>query len=191
MAVLVTNDFRGGARLEVDGEPYTIVDYQHVKPGKGGSFVRTKLKNMKTGLVIERTFRSGEKFDVPDVDEKKMQYLYAQSDEYIFMDSDNYEQVSLSSKDLGDRILFLKEQMLVSILFYKEKPITIDLPTFVDLTITETDPARKGDTASGGSKPAKVETGATIKVPFHLQEGDVIKVDTRTSDYIERVRAGS
>lgn len=190
MAVLVTNDFRGGARLEVDGEPYTIVEFQHVKPGKGGAFVRTKLKNMKTALVIERTFRSGEKFDVPDVEEKSMQFLYAQTDEYVFMDTENFEQVSLSKKDLGDRILFLKEQMQVGILFYKEKPITIDLPTFVELTIVETDPARKGDTASGGSKPAKVETGAIVKVPFHLQEGDVIKVDTRTSDYIERVRAG-
>jgi len=191
MAVLVTNDFRGGARLEVDGEPYTIVEFQHVKPGKGGAFVRTKLKNMKNGLVIERTFRSGEKFDVPDVEEKSMQFLYAQGDEYVFMDTDNYEQISLTKKDLGDRILFLKEQMPVSILFYKEKPITIDLPTFVELTIVETDPARKGDTASGGSKPARVESGATVKVPFHLQEGDVIKVDTRTSEYIERVRAGS
>ena len=135
MAVLVTNDFRGGARLEVDGEPYTIVEFQHVKPGKGGAFVRTKLKNMKNGLVIERTFRSGEKFDVPDVEEKSMQFLYAQGDEYVFMDTDNYEQISLTKKDLGDRILFLKEQMPVSILFYKEKPITIDLPTFVELTL--------------------------------------------------------
>ena len=128
MAVLVTNDFRGGARLEVDGEPFSIVEFQHVKPGKGGAFVRTKLKNMKTGLVIERTFRSGEKFDVPEVEEKSMQFLYAQGDEYIFMDTDNYEQISLTRKDLGDRILFLKEQMAVNILFYKEKPITIDLP---------------------------------------------------------------
>ena len=108
MAVIVTSDFRGGARLEVDGEPYFIVEFQHVKPGKGGAFVRTKLKNMKTGLVIERTFRSGEKFDVPDVEEKSMQFLYAQGEDYVFMDTDTYEQITLTKKELGDRILFLK-----------------------------------------------------------------------------------
>ncbi|MHB1605556.1 MAG: elongation factor P [Leptospirales bacterium] len=191
MGVIVTNEFRNGARLEVEGEPYIIVDFQHVKPGKGGSFVRTKLKSLKSGSVIDRTFRSGEKFDEPDIEEKTMQFLYAEGSDHIFMDTENYEQLSVSKAELGDRVLYLKEQMIANILYYRGKPITVDLPLFVELKIAETDPARKGDTASGGSKPAKLETGAIVKVPFHLQEGDIIKVDTRTGDYIERVKASS
>jgi elongation factor P len=177
--------------LELDGEPYIIVEFQHVKPGKGGAFVRTRLKSLKNGNVIDRTFRSGEKFDEPDIEEKTMQYLYAEGSDYIFMDTENYEQLSLSKSELGDRILYLKEQMVANVLYYKGKAITVDLPLFVELQIAETDPARKGDMASGGSKPAKLETGAIVKVPFHLQEGDIIKVDTRTGDYIERVKASS
>ena len=191
MGVLVTNEFRNGARLEMDGEPYIIVEFQHVKPGKGGAFVRTRLKSLKNGNVIDRTFRSGEKFDEPDIEEKNMQYLYAEGSDYVFMDTENYEQLSLSKAELGDRILYLKEQMVANILYYKGKAIAVDLPLFVELQIAETDPARKGDMASGGSKPAKLETGAIVKVPFHLQEGDIIKVDTRTGDYIELVKASS
>ncbi|MDA8060399.1 MAG: elongation factor P [Leptospirillum sp.] len=191
MGVIVTNEFRNGSRLELDNEPYIIVEFQHVKPGKGGSFVRTKLKSLKSGAVIERTFRTGEKFDEPDIEEKNMQFLYTQDSDYIFMDTENYEQISLSKAELGDRILFLKEQMIATILFYRGKAITVDLPLFVELAIAETDPGRKGDTASGGSKPAKLESGAVVKVPFHLQEGDVVKVDTRTGDYIERVKTAS
>jgi elongation factor P len=191
MGVIVTNEFRNGARLELDREPYIIVEFQHVKPGKGGSFVRTKLKSLKSGNVIDRTFRSGEKFDEPDIEEKSMQFLYSEGTDYYFMDTENYEQVSVTKGELGDRTLYLKEQMVANILYYKGKPIAVDLPLFVDLKIVETDPARKGDTASGGNKPAKLETGAVVKVPFHLQEGDIIKVDTRTGDYIERVKAAS
>lgn len=191
MGVIVTNEFRNGARLELDGEPYIIVEFQHVKPGKGGAFVRTRLKSLKAGNVIDRTFRSGEKFDEPDIEEKTMQFLYAEGSDYIFMDTENYEQLSLSRTELGDRVSYLKEQMVANILFYRGKAITVELPLFVELKIAETDPARKGDTASGGSKPAKLETGAIVKVPFHLQEGDIIKVDTRTGDYIERVKAAS
>ncbi len=191
MGVIVTNEFRNGARLELDGEPYIIVEFQHVKPGKGGAFVRTRLKSLKYGNVIDRTFRSGEKFDEPDIEEKSMQFLYSEGTDYYFMDTENYEQVSLTKGELGDRTLYLKEQMVANILYYKGKPIAVDLPLFVDLKIVETDPARKGDTASGGNKPAKLETGAVVKVPFHLQEGDIIKVDTRTGDYIERVKAAS
>ncbi len=191
MGVIVTNEFRNGSRLEVEGEPYIIVEFQHVKPGKGGSFVRTRLKSLKSGSVIDRTFRSGEKFDEPDIEEKTMQFLYAEGSDYIFMDTENYEQLALSKQELGDRVLYLKEQMVANILYYRGKAITVDLPLFVELKIAETDPARKGDTASGGSKPAKLETGAIVKVPFHLQEGDIIKVDTRTGDYIERVKAVS
>ena len=191
MGVIVTNEFRNGARLELDGEPYIIVEFQHVKPGKGGAFVRTRLKSLKYGNVIDRTFRSGEKFDEPDIEEKSMQFLYSEATDYYFMDTENYEQVSLTKGELGDRTLYLKEQMVANILYYKGKPIAVDLPLFVDLKIVETDPARKGDTASGGNKPAKLETGAVVKVPFHLQEGDIIKVDTRTGHYIERVKAAS
>ncbi|MHB1285648.1 MAG: elongation factor P [Leptospirales bacterium] len=191
MGVIVTNEFRNGARLEVEGEPYVIVEFQHVKPGKGGSFVRTRLKSLKSGSVIDRTFRSGEKFDEPDIEEKTMQFLYAEGTDSIFMDMENYEQLALSKAELGDRVLYLKEQMVANILYYRGKAITVELPLFVELKIAETDPARKGDTASGGSKPAKLETGAIVKVPFHLQEGDIIKVDTRTGDYIERVKAVS
>ncbi len=191
MGVIVTNEFRNGARLEVEGEPYVIVEFQHVKPGKGGSFVRTRLKSLKSGSVIDRTFRSGEKFDEPDIEEKTMQFLYAEGNDSIFMDMENYEQLALSKAELGDRLLYLKEQMVANILYYRGKAITVELPLFVELKIAETDPARKGDTASGGSKPAKLETGAIVKVPFHLQEGDIIKVDTRTGDYIERVKAVS
>jgi elongation factor P len=191
MGVIVTNEFRNGARLELDGEPYIIVEFQHVKPGKGGAFVRTRLKSLKSGNVIDRTFRSGEKFDEPDIEEKSMQFLYSEGTDYYFMDTENYEQVSLSKSELGDRTLYLKEQMVANILYYKGKAIAVELPLFVDLKIVETDPARKGDTASGGNKPAKLETGAVVKVPFHLQEGDIIKVDTRTGDYIERVKAAS
>ncbi len=169
MGVIVTNEFRNGARLELDGEPYIIVEFQHVKPGKGGAFVRTRLKSLKYGNVIDRTFRSGEKFDEPDIEEKSMQFLYSEGTDYYFMDTENYEQVSLTKGELGDRTLYLKEQMVANILYYKGKPIAVDLPLFVDLKIVETDPARKGDTASGGNKPEKLETGAVVKVPFHLQ----------------------
>jgi len=173
--------------VEISGEPFVIVEFQHVKPGKGGAFVRTKLKSLKSGNVLERTYRSGETLDEPDMEEKEMQFLYAQGRECHFMDTSSYEQLVFDQGQLGDSRDFLKENMLVKILIYKGKPLTVEVPTFVELKITQTDPGVRGDTASGGTKPAVLETGATIKVPLYLEEGNVIKIDTRTRSYVERV----
>jgi elongation factor P len=183
-----TAEFRNGLKIEIDGEPYVIVDFQHVKPGKGGAFVRTKIKSLKSGNVIDRTYRSGEKVDVPELEEKTMQYLYAADKDRVFMDTTSYEQVSLHEKQLGESISYLKENMEIKVLYHKGQPINIDIPMFVELAIAKTDPGVRGDTASGGSKPATMETGAVVKVPFYLNEGDVIKIDTRTGTFIERVK---
>ena len=183
-----TAEFRNGLKIEVDGEPYVIVEFQHVKTGKGGAFVKTKIKSIKSGNVIDRTYRSGEKIDVPELEEKTMQYLYAADKDRIFMDTSSYEQISMRELQLGDSINYLKENMEIKVLYYKGQPINIDIPMFVELTIAKTDPGVRGDTASGGSKPATLESGAVIKVPFYLNEGDVVKVDTRTGTFIERVK---
>jgi elongation factor P len=183
-----TADFRKGLKIELEGEPYIISDFLHVKPGKGGAFVRTKLKSLVTGNVIDRTFRSGEKVQTPALEEKTMQYLYHEGDTYHFMDSDTYEQITLAGKMLGADSNFLQENVEVKILFHNDQPIGVELPFFVELTIVQTEPGVKGDTASGGTKPATVETGAVIQVPLFLNEGDMIKVDTRTGEYIERAK---
>jgi len=183
-----TTDFRNGLKVEIDNEPFIIVEFQHVKPGKGGAFVRTKLKSLRSGNVIDRTYRSGEKLDTPELEEKKMQYLYAADKDRVFMDTTSYEQVSLNEGQLGDSTSYLKENMEIKVLYYKGQPINIDIPMFVELAISRTDPGVRGDTASGGSKPATLETGAVIKVPFYLNEGDIVKVDTRTGTFIERVK---
>ena len=183
-----TAEFRTGLKIEIDGDPYVIVVFQHVKPGKGGAFVRTKIKSLKSGNVIDRTYRSGEKVDVPELEEKTMQYLYAADKDRVFMDTGNYEQVSMNEKQLGDSINYLKENMEIKVLYHKGQPINIEIPMFVELAIAKTDPGVRGDTASGGSKPATLESGAVVKVPFYLNEGDVIKVDTRTGIFIERVK---
>ena len=183
-----TTEFRNGLKIEIDGEPYVIVEFQHVKPGKGGAFVRTKFKSLKSGNVTDKTFRAGEKVDVPELDEKTMQYLYAADKDRVFMDTSNYEQISLSEVQLGESINYLKENMEIKVLYHKGRPINIEVPMFVELAIAKTDPGVRGDTASGGSKPATLETGAVVKVPFYLNEGDVIKVDTRTGTFIERVK---
>jgi elongation factor P len=186
--VISTTEFRSGAKIELEGEPFVIVEFQHVKPGKGGAFVRTKLRNLKTGNVLDRTFRSGEVLPEPDVEEKEMQFLYAQDRDYHFMDTSTYEQLSFDKGQLGESCDFLKENMIVSVLIYKGKPLTVQLPTFVELAIVQTDPGIRGDTATGGSKLAVLETGATVKVPLYLEEGDRIKIDTRTRSYVERVK---
>lgn len=186
--MIATSEFRNGTRLQMDGAPFYIVEFQHVKPGKGGAFVRTRLKNLKTGQVLDRTFRSGEKFDEPDLEECDMQFLYASGDSYTFMDTSSYEQYTYEKDQLGDNTDLLKEETIVQILVYEGKPISVGLPTFMDLKVVETDPGIRGDTASGGTKPAVVETGATIKVPLYLEIGEVIKVDTRSREYVERVR---
>ena len=183
-----TNEFRKGGKIEYKGEPVEIVDFQHVKMGRGGAIVRTKMKSLRTGSVLEDTFRSGEKFETPQLEEREMQYLYAEGDMHFFMDTESYEQIPFTEAQLGDVKKFLKENMTVKVLNYRGKALTVELPTFVELAVARTDPGYKGDTASGGSKPATLETGAVVKVPFHINEGDMIKIDTRTSEYIERVK---
>jgi elongation factor P len=186
--VITTADFRNGLKLEVEGIPMEIIDYQHVKPGKGGAFVRTKMRNLRTGNVLERTFRSGEKFEEAQVEERQMQYLYLEGDNFHFMDVRSYEQLFLSKAQLGDAWQFLKENMEVDILFCKGQPLGVDLPLFVELKIVETAPGIRGDTATGGTKPATLESGAVVKVPFHIDQGSTIKIDTRTKAYVERVK---
>ena len=185
-----TSDFRKGLRIEIEGKPHIIVDFLHVKPGKGGAFVRTKLKNLITGNVIDKTFRSGEKVDIPDLQEKTMQYLYNTEDEFYFMDQETYEQISLLADQLGENKGFLQEGITIDILFHNDQPIGVELPIFVELSVFTTDPGLKGDTASGGSKPATLETGTVVQVPLFIEEGDVVKIDTRTGEYIERVGKG-
>ena len=186
--MISTSDFRKGLKIEFRGEPYEIIDFLHVKMGRGGANVKTKMKNLKTGGVVEETIRSGEKFPTPELAEAKMQFLYAQDGLYYFMDQETFEQIPLTTEQLGDLKLFLKENTEVKILNYKGTPLNVELPMFMELVVAQTDPGYKGDTASGGGKPATLETGAVIRVPFHINEGDTIKVDTRTSEYIERVK---
>ena len=183
-----TAEFKKGLRIVFDDQPYMIVDFQHVKPGKGGAFVRTKLKHMKLGKVIDNTFRSGEKVELVDFDDKRMQFLY-RDDRYHFMDLETYEQVALSADEVGEAREYLKENTEVGVLYIDGAPATVDLPNFVELAIARTDPGVRGDTAQGGTKPATLETGAAIQVPLFLSEGDVVKVDTRTGEYLGRVAA--
>ncbi len=184
-----TTEFKKGLRIVHDGNPYQIVDFQHVKPGKGGAFVRTKIKHMRTGRVIDNTFRAGEKVELVEFEDKHMQFLY-RDERYNFMDTETYEQVSLSAEEVGEARLYLKENTEVDVLYIDGAPVTVDVPTFVELTITKTDPGVRGDTAQGGSKPATLETGAIVQVPLFLNEGDVVKVDTRSGDYLGRVAVG-
>jgi elongation factor P len=186
--VISTADFRNGVRLEIDGEPFHIVEFQHVKPGKGGAFVRTKLKSYTSGNVLDRTFRSGERFDEPDLEEREMQFLYASGETYSFMDTKNFEQFTYEKKQLGENADLLKENMVAKILVYEHRPIDVVLPIFIELKVVDAEPGVRGDTASGGTKPAVVETGAIIKVPLYMEIGETIKIDTRTREYVERVR---
>ena len=186
--MISTTEFRSGVRIELDGEPYQIIEFQQVKPGKGGAFVRTKLKNLRGGNVIDRTFRSGERLDEPDLEERELQFLYAAGDSYTFMDTETFEQFTYEKGMLGDNVDLLKEDTIVRVLIYRQQPIALELPIFIELKVVETDPGVRGDTASGGNKPAVVETGAIIKVPLYLEAGEMIKIDTRTRQYVERVR---
>lgn len=186
--MISTVDFRNGVRLMVEGEPFYIVEFQHVKPGKGGAFVRTKLKSYLSGNVLDRTFRSGERFEEPDLEERDMQFLYATGGSYTFMDTASYEQLTFEKSQLGENADLLKENMVVKILIYEHRPIAVELPIFIELKVVDAEPGVRGDTASGGTKPAIVETGATVKVPLYLEVGTVIKIDTRTRSYVERVR---
>ncbi len=184
--MIPTSQFRNGLKVELDGEPFVIVEFQHVKPGKGGAFVRTRLKSLKSGLVQDRTFRSGEKLQRPDLEERKMQFLYQDDGQWHFMDTATYEQIFLTADHLGDEKNYLQENVVISALFHKGQPIGVQLPIFVDLTITKTDPGFRGDTATGTTKPATLETGFVVQVPLFLNEGERVRIDTRTGEYNER-----
>jgi len=181
-----TAEFRRGLKIEIDGKPFIIVEFQHVKPGKGGAFVRTKLKNLETGQVLEQTFRSGAKVDKPDLEEKYMQYLYQEGEQYVFMDNQTYDQVFIHEDYLAESVSFLQPNIEVTALFYEGRPIGVDLPTSVVLEVTETEPGIKGDTATGATKAATLETGHVVQVPLFINEGDNLRIDTRTGEYMER-----
>ncbi|MBZ4666438.1 elongation factor P [Mahella sp.] len=185
--MITAGDFRKGMTVEIDGQVYTVVDFLHVKPGKGAAFVRTKIKNVITGAVLERTFNPTEKFEQAHIERKEMQYLYNDGELYYFMDVENYEQLPLNRDKVEDALKFIKENMTVSIKFYKGEAFSVEPPNFVELEVVQTDPGFKGDTATGGSKPATLETGAVIQVPLFVNTGDKIRIDTRTGEYMERV----
>lgn len=183
-----TTDFRKGLKIEIEGEPYIIVDFQHVKPGKGGAFVRTRLKSLVTGNVIDQTFRSGDRVDKPDLEEREMQFLYETGGEYHFMDTRTFEQLFLTADQLGESKDFLKENLVIKALFHNGRPIGIEVPMFVELKVIKSDPGVRGDTATGATKPATLESGAVIQVPLFVEEGETVRVDTRTREYITRVK---
>jgi len=184
--VVSTNQFRNGMHIALDGQTWRIVEFQHVKPGKGGAFVRTKLKSLDSGAVVERTFRAGEKFDRVRTETKDMQYLYDAGDEVILMDTETYEQLSLSRATVEDALPFMQPSSSVQVLFVDDRAAGIDLPSSVVLEVTETEPGVKGDTVSNVTKPATLETGAVVQVPLFINQGEVLRIDTRTGAYIER-----
>ncbi len=184
--MVTAGDFRNGVTFDMDGSVMQIIEFQHVKPGKGAAFVRTKLRNVITGSVIEKTFNPTDKYPLAHVERKDMQYLYTDGDLFYFMDMESYEQLPINADKLGDSFKFVKEEMMCKVVSYKENVIAVEPPMFVELEVTETEPGFKGDTATGASKPATLETGAQIKVPLFINIGDVLKIDTRTGEYLER-----
>lgn len=182
-----TSDFKKNLKIMVEGKPYVIVDFQHVKPGKGNQFTRTKLRNMLTGQNLEVTFKSGEKFEVPNVENKEMSFLYKDDSGYNFMSQETYEQIAMSDEDLGESKYYLTENLKVVVLFYNEKAVAADVPKAVNLMVAKADPGIKGDRVTGATKPATMETGLVVNVPLHINEGDVLRIDTSTGDYVERV----
>lgn len=182
-----TAEFKNGRCIVVDGKMYTIIEFQHVKPGKGGAFVRTKLRDIKTGRVNELTFRSGEKFDDVRLETKEMQYLYNDGDDYNFMDTTTYDQIALNADIIGDQRIWLKENDMCELLYAGEELIGVEPPMFVELEVIETEPGFKGDTVQGGNKPATLETGAVVAVPMFVNTGDVLKIDTRDGRYVTRL----
>lgn len=184
--MISAGDFRNGITIEYDNNVYQIIEFQHVKPGKGAAFVRTKLKNIKSGGVVEKTFRPTEKCPQARIDRKDMQYLYEDGDLYYFMDTETYDQVALNSETVGDALKLVKENEMCKICSHNGSVFSVEPPLFVELEITETEPGFKGDTATGASKPATVETGATVAVPLFVNQGDKIKIDTRTGEYLSR-----
>jgi elongation factor P len=186
--MIESGDLRKGLKIEIDGEPYAIVQFEFTKPGKGQALYKCRLKNMVTGTQFDKTFRSGEKFNQPDLEEQEMEYLYSDGEQYCFMNTTNYEQEFLTTEMIGDAINFLKENTVCNILLFEGTPIEISLPIFVELKVENTDPWVKGDTASGDSKPATLETGYVLQVPPFIEEGEYLKIDTRTGEYVERVK---
>lgn len=184
--MLSVNDFKNGLTIEFDNNLWRVVEFQHVKPGKGGAFVRSKLKNLRTGANQEKTFRSTEKVERAIIDTKSMQYLYADGDNHVFMDTDTYEQLELPTAQIQDELKFLKENMQVSIMMFGSETLGVELPKTVDLAVAATEPGVRGDTSSGGTKPATLETGLVVQVPFFINEGDVLTINTSDSTYISR-----
>jgi elongation factor P len=182
-----SSDIRKGLKIMMDGAPYTVVEFQFVKPGKGAAFTRTKVKNLLTGAVLERNFRSGEKFEPANVETKTMQYLYKDADSFVFMDTTSYDQVQIPDTTIGDSSDYMPENINVEVLFFQDRAVGVTLPNFIEQAIVETEPGFRGDTATGSTKPGKISTGATINVPLFISVGDVVKIDTRTGEYIERV----
>jgi len=181
------NEIKNGVTILVDGNVYMVIDFQHVKPGKGAAFVRTKMRNLRNNNVLEQTFRGDEKIEEAYIEEKKLQYQYNSGDMYHFMDQENYEEVAIAKDTMGDQIKFLKDNIEVKAYYYKDSVLYVNLPNFIEVTITHTEPGIKGDTAKSGTKPATIDTGANVQVPLFVDAGDVIKVDTRTGAYVERV----
>jgi elongation factor P len=188
MAAITPNQFKKGTKIEIDGEPYSVVEYLHIKVGRGGANVRTKVKNLISGRVIERTYISDEKIKQPDFEQKQMQYLYKDTDNCYFMDNSSYEQLDIPVDVVGDANDFMAENTVVTVQIFNKAPLGVTLPNFVELAVTETDPGLKGDTVTGSTKPAKLSTGGTVNVPLFINIGDIIKVDTREGVYIERVK---
>ena len=185
--MISVNDLKTGLTLEIDGGLWNVVEFMHVKPGKGAAFVRTKLKNAETGNVVEKTFRAGEKVAKATLDKRDMQYLYKEGNDFVMMDLESYEQISVSADKIGEGVKYLKENMNVAILLHGTNIIGIDIPNFVELEVIDTPPAEKGNTAQGGTKPATLETGAVVNVPFFVTNGTIIRVDTRSNEYLDRV----
>ncbi len=186
--MISAGDFRNGMTFEMDGDVFQVIEFQHVKPGKGAAFVRTKYKNVRTGSVVERSFNPNEKFEEARLERRDMAYLYNDGDLYYFMDNESYDQLPFSAETIGDGLNFLKENMTCKVVSYKGTVFSVELPLFVELEVTQTEPGVKGDTATNATKAATVETGATIKVPLFINEGEMIRIDTRTGEYMERVK---
>ena len=184
--MISTNEFKTNVTVTIDGDPWQVVEFQHVKPGKGAAFVRAKMRNMSTGAVVERTFNAGERMPKARIERRTMQYLYESDGMYVFMDNETYDQTELSKETLGTALNFLQENMDVKLMTYEGRVLGVDLPNTVELTVVETEPGIKGDTATGGSKNATMNTGYVVKVPLFINEGDVLAIDTRTGDYISR-----
>jgi elongation factor P len=186
--VYETSDIKKGLKIQMDGVPFAVVEFQFVKPGKGTAFTRTKLRNMMTGAVIERTFRTGEKLTPADMEERQMQYLYQEGDMFVFMDTGTYDQIQLTEEFIDDNKYYLIDGTMVDVLFFNDKPIGITPPNFVELEVTATEPGFKGDTSSNTFKPATMQTGIEVQVPLFIEQGEILKIDTRTGSYVERVK---